>query len=83
LSEDQRDWPPETLQNPDGSPLLRAAACIRGFTDILLYLAEQLLLWVADLLETLNSHLTEKYGPRWWLNTPIEQLIQKRRKANV
>jgi hypothetical protein len=83
LSEDQKNWPRETLRNTDSSPLLAAAACIRGFNDTLLYLAEQLLLWVAELLEGLNSYLTEKYGPSWWLNTAIEQFVQKRRKANV
>lgn len=83
LSEDQRDWPPETLRNPDGSPLLAAAACIRGFTDTLLYLAEQFLLWVAELLERLHAHLVEKHGPKWWANTEIEKVEHKRGKENV
>lgn len=83
LSEDQRDWPQEMLQNPDGSPLLAAAACIQGFIDTLLYLVEQLLLWVVDLLVALNAHLVEKQGPRWWLNTNIEKIDQKRRGRNV
>lgn len=83
LSEDQRDWPQETLRNPDGSPLLAAAACIRGFTDTLLYLAEEFLLWVADLLERLHAHLVEKHGPKWWANTEIEKVEQKRNKENA
>ena len=82
LSEDQKDWPRETLENPDGSPLLVAAACIRGFIDTILYLVEELLLWVIDFLETLNRHLIEKQGPKWWLNTPVERFSRKKRKPN-
>src|SRR5205085_11931210 len=33
----QYDWPPKTLQNPKGSPLLAAAASVRGFIDTVLY----------------------------------------------
>ena len=78
LSEDQRDWPPETLQNPDGSPLLIAAACIRGFIDVVVYLMEQLLMWVAEMLEILNAHLVETFGPKWWRNTKVENFAGRR-----
>jgi hypothetical protein len=83
LSEDQKDWPPEVLENPDGSPLLMAAACIRGFIDTVVYLMEQLLLWVAELLVALNTHLTEKLGPNWWANTKIETFVRKRRRTDA
>jgi hypothetical protein len=83
LSEDQKDWPSETLGNPDGSPLLIAAACIRGFIDTILYLVEELLLWIADLLETLNRHMVEQHGPKWWLNTEVEKFARRKRKPNV
>jgi len=33
LSKAQEDWPKRTRENPDGSPLLRAAACVRGFVE--------------------------------------------------
>lgn len=68
LSEDQRDWPKDTLRNPDHSPLLTAAACIRGFIDTVIYLAEELLLWVAERLEAANEYLISRLGPRWWTN---------------
>ena len=83
LSENQADWPAETLQNPDGSPLLMAAACIRGFIDTVIYLIEELLLWGAALLEGLNAHLTEKLGPRWWVGTKIEKFGRKRGRENA
>lgn len=83
LSENQRDWPQETLRNPDGSPLLVAAACVRGFIDTLQYLAEQFLLWAAELLERLNAHLVEKYGPKWWRGTEIEKFELKGKNKNV
>jgi hypothetical protein len=63
-----QDWPKETLENPDKSPLLAAAGCIRGFCDTLVYLIEELLLWIADLLERLHCILIEKFGERYWIN---------------
>jgi hypothetical protein len=83
LNEDQRDWPPGTLENPDGSPLLAAAACIRGFIGTIQYLVKELLFWIADLLETLNKHLVEEHGPKWWLNTEVEKFARRKRKPNV
>src|SRR3954466_9864064 len=38
LSEAQRDWPKRTLENPDGSPVLKVAAGIRGAVDTIRYL---------------------------------------------
>jgi len=52
LTDSQYDWPTKTYENPEGSPLLAGAACIRGYYDTNSYLNEQLLLWVARLLET-------------------------------
>jgi hypothetical protein len=80
LSEAQKNWPEETLQNKDGSPLLAAAACLRGLADIIAYLIEQFLLWVADLLEALNAYLTEQHGRGWWRNTPVEKFADMRRR---
>src|ERR1041384_3256100 len=38
LSAAQYDWPKATLENPEANPLLKIAACFRGFTDTLAYL---------------------------------------------
>jgi len=38
LNAAQQDWQKQTRQNPDGSPLIAAAGCIRGFIDTVLYL---------------------------------------------
>ncbi len=77
LSVAQYDWPARTLENPDGSPLLKAAACIRGFTDIVHSLMEEFLRCIADLLEKLDVHLHERIGPKWWLDTKLEQFAPK------
>jgi len=76
VSEDQRDWPKETLRNPDRSPLLAGAGCIRGYSETLYFLTDELLPWIAEMLEILNPHLVERLGPKWWINTPIEKLIR-------
>ena len=65
LSELQYRWPRETLRNPDGSPLLRAAALTRGLLDAL-YLVMLHGLWVPVLLEQLDEFLRERVGERWW-----------------
>jgi len=69
----QQDWPVEILQNRDGSPLLRAAACIRGFVDTILHLIEKGLLWIVDMLVKLDAFLVKGLGPKWWVNTPLAQ----------
>jgi len=78
LSPDQMDWPKKTLENPDYSPLLRAAACIRGFVDTVVYLIEKLVLWIAEMLEKLDAYLEVKLGRKWWLNTDLKQFAPKR-----
>jgi hypothetical protein len=83
LSEDQRDWRRQTLENPDGSPLRRAAGCIQGFVDNLVYLAEEFLLWVAEMLEMLDDYLVEKFGRQWWCNTQFERFAPSRNKRRA
>lgn len=78
LSTDQHDWPSKTLENPSGSPLLSAAASIRGFADTLFYLIEKLLLWIPEMLEALDAFLSKQLGPKWWIGTPMEQYARKR-----
>lgn len=79
LSVAQGDWPKSTLLNVQGSPLLAGAACIRGFIDTFLYLAEKGLLWIAEMLEKLDDFLLKKLGPRWWAKTEIQQFTPKKK----
>lgn len=69
LSPAQYDWPKTTRENPEGSPLLAAAACIRGFADTLIYLVQKLLLWIPEMLEKLDNFLVDTHGRKYWLNT--------------
>jgi hypothetical protein len=66
LSDLQKDWPQETLRNPTGSPLRKAAATIRGFLDVLRLFIERLFGWIPDFLETLDGKLIELFGAIWW-----------------
>jgi len=66
LSEDQALWPRETLRNPEGSPLLRAAAALRGWLTILRVLIDRTVGWIPAALETLDQLLTGRLGPGWW-----------------
>ncbi len=74
LSADQHDWPRQTLKNPNGSPLLVAAASLRGYSDTTLYLIETLLR--PEMLEALDAFLIEKFGPKWWIG--VEKYARKR-----
>lgn len=66
LSEAQFSWPVKTLRNPGGSPLLAAAACIRGFIILMEYCLNVFLRWIAEFLEDLDEYLLQELGPRWW-----------------
>lgn len=77
LSVAQYDWPLRTLQNPDRSPLLAMAGCIRGFIDTTNYLMENLLGGIPSKLEALDAFLCDKLGPQWWLKIPLGQLPPK------
>jgi hypothetical protein len=74
----QYDWPKPTLENPDASPLLARAACIRGYIDTNEYLVDNLLLPSAEVYELLDTLLTEKFGQKWWLNTELVRFVPKR-----
>lgn len=74
----QCDWPKETLENTDGSPLLRAAASIRGFVDSLLYLIDKFILWIPEMLEAVDALLVKTRGPKYWVGTEIEKHVPKR-----
>jgi hypothetical protein len=77
LSAAQADWPKRTLENPDGSPVLARAACIRGNVDTMIYLAEKLLIPSAEILEVLDEHLVQERGPRYWVGTKLERFQRK------
>lgn len=77
LSVAQYDWPKETLDNKDHSPLLAAAGAVRGSVDTIIYLLKTALLWVADLLELLHEFLFAHLGSGWWIGTPLERFAPK------
>lgn len=77
LTEAQYRWPTTTLENPDGDPLLRASACIRGFVETVVYQMKEMLLWIADLLEQLSAHLVQLWGRRWWRKTDFAEFARK------
>lgn len=77
LSDTQYDWPTATFENKAGSPLLAGAGCIRGYYDTNTFLTDQLLIWVAKLLETLDEVLRERQGPNWWVGTILERFAPK------
>ena len=65
LSELQRLWPEDTLRNPEHSPLLVAAASIRGWCDVQLIIIRGVG-WIPVFLEWLHPTLVDLYGPDWW-----------------
>jgi hypothetical protein len=77
LSGPQNAWPPNTLQNPERSPLLARAAFIRGFADIHAYLIGRFLLPSAEILELLDTELKKKLGKKWWKRTKLNGLEPK------
>ena len=77
LSVDQYDWPKGTLENTDGSPLIAAAACIRGFISTIAHLTDRLLTWIVAMLELLDVFLTDRLGSRWWINTNLNRFAPK------
>lgn len=79
LSAAQADWPKSTLRNPDRSPLLAGAACVRGFIDVVRYLVETGLLSLLDMMEKLDEFLRKKLGPKWWVKTEIERFAPKKK----
>ena len=79
LSPKQYEWPPETLKNSSGSPLLAGAACIRGYCETNDYLVADLLLPKVEMLEALDAFLKKKFGPKWWVETEMERFAPKRK----
>lgn len=80
LSPAQYEWPSETWENSQGSPLLAGAASIRGYYDTNTYLTDGLLIRVAELLEALDESLKVRLGQSWWVGTKLEQFAPNRKK---
>lgn len=66
LSDMQQDWPASTLRNADGSPLLQAAAAVRGWLDILSLIIDRVIGWIPVFLESLDTALCGSFSPTWW-----------------
>jgi hypothetical protein len=56
------------LRNTDGSPVLRAAAAIRGWLAVMRVIIDRAISWVPAALEILDALLTYRHGPRWLEN---------------
>ncbi len=67
LSELQRFWPEDTLRNPEHSPLLVAAAAIRGWCDVMRVIIERGVGWIPEFLEWLHRTLVDIHGVDWWM----------------
>ena len=81
LSVAQFDWPRKTLTNSAGVPACwRAAGSIRGSIDLVYYLIETSLRWIAEMLEILSVFAREKLGSQWWINTPLAHFSLERKK---
>jgi len=72
LSDLQHEWPRETLRNLEASPLIRAAAAIRGWLDVLWVILTRAVAWVPAFLERLDAVLTERHGTGWWRTLGVE-----------
>lgn len=56
----------ETLQNPNGNPLIMVAASLRRLLDKLKYYIDTILGAMPAAIEVLNGCLTALHGERWW-----------------
>jgi hypothetical protein len=62
----KHDWPRDTLRNADSSPLLIAAACLRGWLDTLQLIIGRTVGWIPTFLEALHAWLLDRLGAGWW-----------------
>jgi pimeloyl-ACP methyl ester carboxylesterase len=99
LSDAQYEWPPPTLQNPDGSPLIALAGCLRGIADFIgdLPEAEQNVVWAtnyppaADLFNAPMGTPAWKTKPSWYIvgkndravPPDLERFVSKRMGAHT
>jgi hypothetical protein len=74
VDDHKHDWPRNTLRNPNGSPLLRAAACLRGWLDTLQLVVDRTVGWIPPFLEQLDHWRTDQLGRGWWQQMPTPDL---------
>jgi uncharacterized Zn finger protein (UPF0148 family) len=67
LTDRWEDAPPETRENPYGSPLRKASGAIRCWLDILWVIIHQAVGWVPEFLEWLDDELNSRIGFDWYL----------------
>jgi hypothetical protein len=79
LSPQQYEWPQQTWENPERSPILCVAANIRGYCETNDYLVAKLLLPLAEVLETLDATLKKTLGSKWWVGTEMERFAPRRK----
>jgi nicotinamidase-related amidase len=72
LSDEQNEWPPRTLQNSDGSPLLALAGALRGTAAFIEDIITRMLRTCAEFAERLDAWLREQHGGNWWTGTPFD-----------
>jgi hypothetical protein len=72
VSDDQYNWDPRTLRNPDGSGLRATAATLRGGTDLVRLVIDRMSV-VVPYLELLDVVLTDRHGERWWEALGLDQ----------
>jgi hypothetical protein len=75
LSDMQKEWPENMLRNPKKSPLIKAAASIQGFLDLLKITIERILGWIPEFLEKLDLFLTQRFGEAWWESEEFQGAI--------
>jgi hypothetical protein len=75
LSTEQYEWPKRTVDNPERSPLIAAAGCIRGFVDFIYYLVKKLVGWIPRFLEALDESLVKLFGSQWWISPEFKTIF--------
>jgi len=73
-------WPKLTLENREGSPLLKIAAGIRSRADLIAFLEENPLIKSAPFIENLDAILTAHFGPKWWTKQTFRKPKQRTKK---
>lgn len=64
MTDEQRDWPAETLRNPRRSPARRDAAWLRALLDTQRVTLDQLASLIRR-LEAIDEALTSRFGECW------------------
>jgi hypothetical protein len=59
-------WDRDTLRNQNGSPLLRMAAWIGGWVEVMRVMIDRSIGRIPAALEKLDVLLTDRLGPGWW-----------------